>query len=141
MKRRIFKKSQEGSILLEALIAVVIFSIGILGMVATLVRATANVTDTRQRDEVFLAASTAFHKVQFYNNAGKDITSSMSSDVANQFDFSKQEIAATKNCAGKTTSTGTIYANNVSYGVRKAGESKDARKVEFCSYHDTGPVR
>lgn len=159
MKKRT-RKTQEGSVLLEALIAVIIFSIGILGLVALLARTTAGVTDTRQRDEVFLLASNAFDQVQILNLNDVDISSTkdatgkkeLGSDAKKQvqlqlqqFKFGSKTVAPNnaKNCANKqTTKGGTVYTNTISYGVLKAGENKGTeRNVVFCAYHDTGPVR
>ncbi len=52
-------KHQNGSVLLESLVATVIFAIGILGLVVILVRTTTDVNDVRARDEIFMAAQSA----------------------------------------------------------------------------------
>ena len=164
MKRTL--KTQEGAVLLEALIAVIIFSIGILGLVALLARTTAGVTDTRQRDEVFLRASNVFDKKQISVDAPQDITEAknlkskaLSTDTQRnltnrlaQFDFSNSKVAETKHCKSGTTNVAantnhittndsSIYTNTISYGVKKAGETNTARNISFCAYYDGGPAR
>lgn len=161
MKKTTFsKQSQQGSVLLEALIAVVIFSIGILGLVATLARSTNSVNDTRLRDDVFTAFNSEIAQKQVISRNVKNFNDTQLNISINSNDtFLKrlsnkdafnlqsgeslqhrmQEDIAIDGPEGNAR--GYLSRNQLEYGVEREREQSGARSLEFFSYRDDGPIR
>lgn len=155
-------KTQEGSVLLEALIAIIIFSIGILGLVATLARSSASVNDTRQRDALMMAAFNGLNrdhlnpydkKVKDYlpDSAFLDPAQRQNSDPF-EFTFGSNTSQIGKNNCRKQDRNnnlsidakevrGQLGNTLIEYGINKQSETGNARYISFCSYRDDGPFR
>lgn len=164
MKKTTFsKQSQQGSVLLEALIAVVIFSIGILGLVATLARSTNSVNDTRLRDDVFTAFNSEIAQKQVISRNVKNFNDTQlnisinSNDtflkrLSNKDAFNLQsgeslqhrmqeDISNFAIDGPKGNARGYLSRNQLEYGVEREREQSGARSLEFFSYRDDGPIR
>ncbi len=164
MKKTTFsKQSQQGSVLLEALIAVVIFSIGILGLVATLARSTNSVNDTRLRDDVFTAFNSEIAQKQVISRNVKNFNDTQlnisinSNDtflkrLSNKDAFNLQSGESLQHRMQEDISNfaidgpegnarGYLSRNQLEYGVEREREQSGARSLEFFSYRDDGPIR
>lgn len=164
MKKTTFsKQSQQGSVLLEALIAVVIFSIGILGLVATLARSTNSVNDTRLRDDVFTAFNSEIAQKQVISRNVKNFNDTQlnisinSNDtflkrLSNKDAFNLQSGESLQHRMQEDISNfaidgpegnarGYLSRNQLEYDVEREREQSGARSLEFFSYRDDGPIR
>lgn len=157
------KQSQQGSVLLEALIAVVIFSIGILGLVATLARSTNSVNDTRLRDDVFTAFNSEIAQKQVISRNVKNFNDTQLNISINQNDTflkrlsnknafnlqsgeslqhrMKEDISNFAIDGPDGNARGYLSRNQLEYGVEREREQSGARSLEFFSYRDDGPIR
>ncbi len=165
MKKTTFsKQSQQGSVLLEALIAVVIFSIGILGLVAMLARSTNSVNDTRLRDDVFTAFNSEIAQKQVISRNVKNFNDTQLNISINQNDTFLKRLSNEKAFnlqSGESlqhrmqeydsqkfsidgpegNARGYLSRNQLEYGVEREKEQSGARSLEFFSYRDDGPIR
>ena len=157
------KQSQQGSVLLEALIAVIIFSIGILGLVAMLARATNSVNDTRLRDDVFTALNSEIAQKQVISrnvnnfddpklNIALGSGDTFLQRLPNKDAFNLQSAPSLQHRMQEDSSIfsidgptgnarGYLSRNQLEYGVKREGEQSGTRSLEFFSYRDDGPIR
>ncbi len=158
---------QNGSVLLESLIATVIFALGILGLVAVLANSTTNVNDTRSRDEVFVATQNAMNQTRLKKTktALETVNSYLPNQAAFNFDRDGNVTQNSGNkegeCAGSVATTGSspkddpnehlgprdnntkyISTTEITYGLIKTdGNTNKPRRLIFCAYRDDGPHR
>lgn len=77
LKKRVSRQSQKGSVLIEAMVAVVVFSTGVLALVGLQVAMTKNSSDNQYRTQANMIAQSQLANMMTYGTAAKQYVDSV----------------------------------------------------------------